>query len=81
MKKLLITTVAFTALFSAAAYADEHDGTLAWRGTAGAYIATEKGGIPYIMPFVSDRTYKRSRNFQPGPFRELGANDKVEWRR
>jgi hypothetical protein len=76
VKKLLLTTVAFTTLFSGAAFAQT-----VVRGTAQAYYAAEQGGIPYVMPFVSDRTARRVRNFQPGPFHESGPDDKVEWRR
>lgn len=56
MKKLLI--VIATVLSSNAAFANNEDGSLVTRGTSRTYF-TSVGGIPYVMPFVSDRTYNR----------------------
>jgi hypothetical protein len=74
VKKLLIATVTFTALFSSAAYAFG-DVVIA------APPEAKPPGVPYIMPFVSDRTFRRESNFRPGPFHELRADERVEWRR
>lgn len=79
MKRLLIATVAFTALFSGVAYADYDNGSIVTRGTSRAWTPTADG-VPYIIPLGSNRTHRRERNFQPGPFHELDANEKVEWR-
>jgi len=68
--KLLLATTAAIVLFTGMAHAD--DGSGVSRGTSAVVIPTPSG-VPYIMPFVSDRTAQRNRprnNFQPGPFRE-----------
>jgi hypothetical protein len=85
MKKLLLTTVALTALFGDAAFAtnDPNYPGAVQKGTGSPFVSAETG-IPIILPFVSDRTARRyapRTGFQPGPFHESGPDDKVEWRR
>ncbi len=68
------TSVIIAVLLSTAAYAEGDDGSLVTRGTSGVVIGTP--AMPYIMPFVSDRTARRLRpikNWQPGPFHEGNA--------
>jgi hypothetical protein len=94
VKKLLVSTVAFTALFGSAALAQKTTTFSGITSTAAGIAIGETTtkeasvgdwmparSVPYIMAFVSDRTYRRERNFRPGPFHELGEDDKVEWRR
>lgn len=79
MKKLLLTAAAMLVSASAAyAYGEDYP-PISSRGTAGVVIGST--ALPYIMPFVSDRTAHRYRphsNWQPGPFRDVEKAPRAE---
>ena len=68
--KFLITAAAVV-LFAGMAHADE---VTVMRGHAALVIPSSMHGIPYIMPFVSDRTAQRYQPRNHGrPIREGNA--------